>query len=348
MSDYLKRLGTLAEYNIFRNSDDFVTPSVVYVDELDASGHHVHIAHEIYKFGHILMYDKVNKFKFGCTIDQYEAKYKSNTTQYEPQGLCVIPTGLLDNYARFINIDGQTNKYWSDNTSWKNNNHSSSESYKYHYKYDVPELTNRTNIRPLIAMGNTSSINTTGGTWACTPMDRKKEWGIAYTSVNPNLVYNYNSSWQYTNPLFNVDWSLNTQMFNDNALTNSYLMDRDGLSNTVTLMGIHNSTVTFTNGVTETIEFPAAEYCWNYYTTAVKQHSWYLPSITELALGLCRYDTINDLLNRITRGVRLASGYYWSSTESSSNHAVGLHTSFGRISSTNKYDGFYVRPFCRF
>ena len=35
MSDYLKRLGTLAEYNTFKDSDDFVTPSVVYVDELD-------------------------------------------------------------------------------------------------------------------------------------------------------------------------------------------------------------------------------------------------------------------------------------------------------------------------
>lgn len=348
MSDYLKRLGTLAEYNTFKDSDDFVTPSVVYVDELDASGHHIHIAHETYKFGHILMYDKVNKFKFGCTIDQYEAKYKSNTTQYEPQALCVIPTGLLDNYARFISIGGQTTKYWSDNTSWKNNNHSSADSYKYHYKYDVPGLTNRTNIRPLIAMGNTSSVNTAGSSWACTPMDRKKDWGTTYTSSNPNLVYRYDASWQYTNPLFNTDWSLNTEMFNDNASTNSYLMDRDGLSNTVTLMGIHNSTVTFTNGVTETIEFPAAEYCWNYQTTAVKQHSWYLPSITELSLGLCRYDTIQNLLGRITGASQLVSSDYWSSTECDSIHAADFLTRDGYIGGCSKYYGLYVRPFCRF
>ena len=347
MSDYLKRLGTLAEYNTFKDSDDFVTPSVVYVDELDASGHHVHIAHETYKFGHVLMYDKVNKFKFGCTIEQYEAKYKSNTTQYEPQGLCVIPTGLLDNYARFISINKQTTKMWSTNEGATAN---SSDNFIYH---DTAVLSNFTQIRtlganssetPVISNGLSSSSSETTGRYYYSriPIERTGTFNtISGDNSNLKWYVESNSTAYYSHSLYTSDWKLNPWHFN-NLQSGDYLKDQDGLSNTQAL--VNYSGVIVSN---KAITYPAAEYCWDCYTTAVKQHSWYLPSITELSLSLCRYDTINNLLSRITGGVQLVSGGYWSSTEYRSYGAACFYTDGGGISYNHKYNAFYVRPFCR-
>ncbi len=351
----LTRFATLNEYRAYIANNNVQLPNISYVDELE-NNRHIHITKERFKFGDVLLYHKVLGIKFGVNIDLYESRYKSNS-DIEPQGLCVIPTGLLsDGYARFISIDGQTTARW--NTNQMTNGNSGS--------FKDTGLTNFTTIRTWsrdILLAN--YLTDTGGSAsnARTPIERQT--GTATTTgfntqsnINTNLYYyveytdgNPSTTANYTQPLYLQDWTLNPAHFSNLRITD-YLADQDGFANTQYLMSICESTIpTYDeNATVSTITwgyFNAAAYCYNYSKSGIGSGKWYLPSIAELALGLTRYNTINSLLARITGGALLVSNYYWSSTEYNAINAANFRTNYGYISSNYKYSSSYVRPFFR-
>lgn len=90
-------------------------------------------------------------------------------------------------------------------------------------------------------------------------------------------------------------------------------------------------------------EAEAAQWCYDYAEDGVKQGEAFLPSLTELEKLFANKAAINASLNAL--GVALLEGWYWSSTEYSSNDAWKLGMSDGTRSADYKgnYDP-YVRP----
>lgn len=93
--------------------------------------------------------------------------------------------------------------------------------------------------------------------------------------------------------------------------------NKDGAGNTNLLAGLPDS-------------YPAADYCANLEEDGYD--NWYLPAKDELLAGWIDLNSGG-----------FPSGFYWSSTESSSNGARALVTSNEKIGSYFKYNSLYVR-----
>ena len=103
-------------------------------------------------------------------------------------------------------------------------------------------------------------------------------------------------------------------------------------------------------------------YCWNYMTKRTEgskicqigKHSWWLPTMGDLALIHQHFETINLALQRIKDAGKqsvslLQRTYYWSCVESSGTNAWYLDFSFGYRSDFGKVDiSFRVRPVTAF
>lgn len=75
-----------------------------------------------------------------------------------------------------------------------------------------------------------------------------------------------------------------------------------------------------------------------------EEHYCRLPMKHELKFICDNLSTINKMLRNA--GGKLLDGYYWSSSEYSSDHAwlSGLGSSYGLTNLTNKTNYYYVRP----
>jgi hypothetical protein len=384
MSNYLTRFATLQEYTEFCTTN-ILFPNVTYVDEVDLNGNHIHILKERYKFGDILMYDKIHHFKFATNIDIWEQNFKNNNN-YETTALCVIPTGLFkdiynDNAARFISLKGtningvqqnsENTLYWNRNETSADHGSSWSTDYPgmYDYQYGAhlnTDLPNRTQIKTW-GSGNSAILgidtNTSTGRYYYSrcPIERHTTTTTTgfntQSTINTNLYYyvekdsngNNNTTAYFTRPLLLQDWTLNPDHFND-LQTSDYLKDVDGFNNTQYLVSISADSYTYDSTIGKSQMshgcYAAALGCYRYSTIGVPQGFWYLPSITELSVGFTRFDEINVILNRLG-AVPLVSYGYWSSTEYNANNAVIFYTGNGTIYGNLKYHTYYVRPFCR-
>ena len=74
-----------------------------------------------------------------------------------------------------------------------------------------------------------------------------------------------------------------------------------------------------------------------------KGAEWYLPALNELKVIYNNMSTLNTTLSSIGGTQFNASGYYWSSAESSSYYAYRLHFSSGSSYDGGKYSSFEVR-----
>ena len=85
--------------------------------------------------------------------------------------------------------------------------------------------------------------------------------------------------------------------------------DMNGDSNTMCIVNYENNNV-------KKYSYPAAEYCHTYSAVSSGKGSsgWYLPAAGELKAMVDNYDTINLGLLKLSKP-RLASNYYWSSSE---------------------------------
>lgn len=92
---------------------------------------------------------------------------------------------------------------------------------------------------------------------------------------------------------------------------------------------------------------PAAETAWNYKTNSYDNLQWYLPSISELQMIYRNIDAINIFISRyIPNGSPICMdflGFYWSSTERSSNSSWALNMWNGHSFNHDRGNRFRVR-----
>ena len=111
---------------------------------------------------------------------------------------------------------------------------------------------------------------------------------------------------------------------------NNALSDFSGSANTQTLVGLG-------------ADYIAANACWNY-KDGSSNLQWYLPAAGELGFLVPRFNAINSTLTTVG-GSSVASDYFWSSSEYSSDYAYYVSTGNGYVGSGNKRYNVYVRPF---
>ena len=110
--------------------------------------------------------------------------------------------------------------------------------------------------------------------------------------------------------------------------------DMNGDSNTMCIVNYENNNV-------KKYSYPAAEYCHTYSAVSSGKGSsgWYLPAAGELKAMSSNYDTINLGLLKLSKP-RLASNYYWSSSESNYN-GYDHYAWIVRPSDGNIENGYY-------
>ena len=117
------------------------------------------------------------------------------------------------------------------------------------------------------------------------------------------------------------------------ATTANACADFDGSGNTAVLVGLGSA-------------YSAANACHLYSAPGIVAGEWYLPAAGELGYIMPRFNQIQASLNTVG-GVQLGTGgYYWSSSEYSSDYARRVDTYNGHVNYNSKTYAFYVRPFC--
>ena len=113
--------------------------------------------------------------------------------------------------------------------------------------------------------------------------------------------------------------------------------------------GKSNTAAILAYGKANNISYPAAEYCNKYSTSGTKAGDWFLPSLEELKLLSNNFSEINNSLKVLGKVMDdTESGYYWSSSEYSTNAARRLVPSSGGTNLSNKYSRYRVRPVLAF
>ena len=113
--------------------------------------------------------------------------------------------------------------------------------------------------------------------------------------------------------------------------------------------GKSNTSAILAYGKANNVEYPAAEYCNTYSTAGTKAGDWFLPSIEELKLLSNNFSAVNASLKVLGKAMSESeSGYYWSSSEGSTNTARRLVPSSGDASNYNKNNSNRVRPVLAF
>ena len=152
------------------------------------------------------------------------------------------------------------------------------------------------------------------------------------------------------------------EIYHDTSNTSNSLADMGGKSNTEKILSVDNSTDTSwqtastitnnTSSSTNTQPHSAAQCCWRYHTVGTQQGEWYLPAVGELGYLASRWKAINNSINKlVSSGVEAlvlhVNGCWWSSTEYSSNYAVGLYFSsyYALLYNYRKNYNNYVRAF---
>lgn len=118
----------------------------------------------------------------------------------------------------------------------------------------------------------------------------------------------------------------------------------DGKANTAAIIAF---------GKSNSISYPAAEYCYNYTTTGTEEGDWFLPSYVELKSIYNAKSMINATLNLLGKS-SLMESYHWTSTEHDSSTSWVLHMNSGYSyyhgKDENDNNNFYcsVRPILAF
>ena len=133
--------------------------------------------------------------------------------------------------------------------------------------------------------------------------------------------------------------------------TANCLADFDGRGNTDKILAQRGDKdySTWKPGNNTEADYPAASCCDIFHTVGTNQGDWYLPSAGEFGYVIARFNAINNSINKLPSDVNkvdVASSYFWSSSEYSSDHARGLGTNDGSVYRYYKHsNGYYVRAF---
>ena len=233
-----------------------------------------------------------------------------------PVGVVVIPEGMLpDGKARMISLKYAT----SAGTS--------SDSYVNMPWGGYGTDTNLTNYTKVPTTDNAGSTSNGSNSYGYLPSDK---FSGTESYVDPKSKYN-GSTPMIPSPYLGDDKILNPE-YSKTISGNNVLSDFNGLSNTEVLVGLGadyiaaNAAHNYNGGVTGT------------------NIQWYLPAAGELGFLVPRFNAINASITTVG-GSSVASDYFWSSSEYSSNYAYYISTYNGRVRSNDKGSSTYVRPF---
>jgi hypothetical protein len=313
---YINKFSTSADYQAFTEGEGYVTPNICYVTEIKGL-----------KFKSKVNNGGGSEEPSVITANVGDVAYYTNgeiktiaitnwnTSLGTPIGVVVIPSNFLpDGKARVVSlkaVDSNGNATISHSSMyWKQNgNYVGTTLTDYNW---VPIVNSQQQVSGYDEGGYLPSDNFTA------------EQSI----VDPLAYYKWNDDDKqipssYANGLLNPDYCM--EISGNNALS-----DFNGLSNTQVLVGLGS-------------DYIAANAAYNY-NDGVSNTQWYLPSAGELGFMVARFKAINNTISQLG-GVAVTSSIFWSSTECNSSYAYSIDTSYGTISSSNKNNDDYVRPF---
>ena len=213
---------------------------------------------------------------------------------------------LPDGKARIVSLSGQTTKMWCPSSA----------------RTDTT-LTNYTKV-PIT--DNAGSTSTGSNSYGYLPSDI---FSSSESFVDPKAEYN-GSPPMIPSPYLGNDQTFNPDYSKTISGYNNCLSDFNGLENTRVLQGLGS-------------DYQAAQHCWSY-SDGASNLQWYLPAAGELGFLVPRFNAINSTLTTVF-GSSVASDYFWSSSEYSSNGAYCVGTNYGYVLSYGKSYPYYVRPF---
>ena len=306
---YLRKFSSEAEYQAFMGGGDYVEPHVVSVNigTVKPSMRYKKFIPPPAMVGDIAYWD-------GSSVKTV-ALSEWNTSLGTPVGVVVIPEGFApDGKVRLIGLKPlSSNGYQSDShvgITWGG------------YGTD----TSLTNYTMVPTTDNAGSTSTGSNFYGYLPSDKLTG---TQSYVDPEAYYLYSS-----NPIPSpyLGDSPNPEYYKTISGHNNAFSDFNGFSNTQTLVGLGSN-------------YEAANACWKC-SDGASNLQWYLPGMGELGYIMPRFNLINASLTAVGGVAVGSSGYFWSSSEYSSNHAYYLNTNDGYVNYYSKGSVRYVRPFC--
>ena len=191
--------------------------------------------------------------------------------------------------------------------------------------------TSLTNYNRVPTTDNAGSTTTGSNISGYLPSDDTVNFTGATSYVDPKTKYYRSTSTPYIPSPYLADSSLNPAYCETISGYNNTLSDFNGKSNTDVLVGLGTAYI-------------AANTAKNYVVDGV-DIDWYLPAAGELGFLVPRCAVINESI-AVAGGVAVPRGYFWSSSECSSNSASCVNAYNGLVSKDPKNTTtYYVRPF---
>lgn len=310
---YLKLFETDAEYQTFKQTDEFIKPNVSHC----VNENHVHyspIPSPKDIVGSVAYYD-------GSTV-KFAFKENYTSPMGTPIGVVVIPQSHMeDGRCRVMSLANMSYKTPETGTLvGTSNDDAATEGANLRwgvYNNDIAELTNYNKVVTVDGaaykyngyLPSDYYIGTDGA--VNNEVDTETAWGA--------------SSLQSPSPYLS-DGSKNPLYFTEGQA----LSDMNGKSNTNILVNL-SAIKTQTSGEFENIEanYPAAIACHMYHTSGTNQGDWYLPAMGELGYLYVRAKKINETLASLGSSAAVGYGiptdsdklgsWLWSSNEYSNN-----------------------------
>ena len=236
-----------------------------------------------------------------------------------PIGVVTIPDGFApDGKARMMSLSGVTSGGTISNGI---------ASMRWSSSYIDTSLTNYNRVPTTDNAGSTSTgSNSTG----YLPSDNF----TGATSYVDSVAKYYSTSNFTPSPYKIVDGITypNPEYYKEISGYNNVLSDFSGEANTKTLVGLGTG-------------YTAANACWKY-SDGVSTTQWYLPAMGELGYMMPRFNVINSTLVKLNAIPLTSYGYYWSSSEYSSNYVYTVYVVNGGVSNLNSKNSnsSYARP----
>ena len=267
------------------------------------------------------------------------------TSAYTPIGVVVIPASHnvhgdgIPTMMSLVNMNCNTPEsgstsiqtmYWGDNST------------------DISTLPNLTQV-PYVGSGTTigdTIIGTSDYTYlpsdVFTTVDNPYDEGTGYYRS-----YNMQAPSPYV-----TGGGRNTLYYQTTSpsSTANCLADFDGRGNTDKILAQRGSKDYSSWKPTSDTEadYPAASCCDMFHTPGTNQGDWYLPSAGEFGYVVARRRAINNSINKLPSDVNklvVESGFFWSSSEYSSDRARSLDTISGDVYYYGKNNSYYVWAF---
>ena len=303
---YLKVLENEATYQAFKNGSEYVEPHICYLK--DSGG----IRWKAYTPPPALAGDVA--YWDGSSVKTTPLS-KWDGSMGTPIGVVVVPEGFApDGKPRIISL-----KYVdaSGNTS---------PVYRSMVWGPYGTDTSLTNFKKVPTTDNNGSTSTGSNRDGYLPSDK---FTGATSFVDPKANYRDTSAMipsPYLGDVPNPEYNKEISGYN-NALS-----DFNGLSNTETLVGLG-------------ADYVAANAAYKY-NDGASNLQWYLPAMGELGYLMPRWNEINSVITALGGKAVSSDDCFWSSSESSSNDAHILYTSYGSVGDDYKASDYrYVRPF---